>query len=59
MNIIYAKYNMHHNSIDIYTYAEYFLRIYCAKAEEGLNKFIERQITQVVSTYKQALQHSL
>lgn len=27
---------MHHNSIDIYTYAGYFLRIYCAKAEEGL-----------------------
>ena len=35
MNIIYAKYNMHHNSIDIYTYTGYFLRIYCAK-EEGL-----------------------
>ena len=36
MNIIYAEYNIYHNSIDIYTYAEYILRIDCAKAEEGL-----------------------
>ncbi len=36
MNIIYAEYNIYHNSIDIYTYAEYILQIDCAKAEEGL-----------------------
>lgn len=36
MNIIYAAYNIHHNSIDVYTYAGYFLRIGCNKAEEGL-----------------------
>lgn len=35
MNIIYAEYNIYHNSIDIYTYAGYILRIDCAKAEEG------------------------
>ena len=37
MNIIYATYNINHNSIDIYTYADYFLRIDCSQAEEGLN----------------------
>ena len=36
MNMIYAAYNIHHNSIDVYTYAGYFLRIDCSKAEEGL-----------------------
>ena len=36
MNVIYATYNIHHNSIDAYTYAGYFLRIDCNKAEEGL-----------------------
>ncbi len=36
MNIIYATYNIHHNSIDIYAYAGYFLRIDCHKAEEDL-----------------------
>ena len=36
MNIIYADYNIYHNSIDICTYAGYNLRIDCAKAEEGL-----------------------
>ncbi len=36
MNMIYAIYNIHHNSIDIYTYAGYFLRIDCNKAEDGL-----------------------
>ena len=35
MNIIYADYNIYHNSIDICTYAGYILRIDCAKAEEG------------------------
>ena len=34
MNTIYAKYNMYHNSIDIYTSAGYMLRIDCNKAEE-------------------------
>lgn len=33
MNIIYAKDNIRHNSIDIYTYASYFLRIDCGRAE--------------------------
>lgn len=37
MNIIFATYNIHHNSIDVYAYAGYFLRIDCNKAEEGLN----------------------
>ncbi len=36
MNIIYATYNINHNSIDVYNYAGYFLRIDCNKAEEGL-----------------------
>ena len=36
MKFIYAEYNMYHNSIDIYTYAGYFLQIDCGKAEEGL-----------------------
>lgn len=36
MNIIYATYNIHHDGIDVYTYAGYFLRIDCAKAEEVL-----------------------
>ena len=36
MRFIYAAYNVNHNSIDIYTYAGYFLRIDCSKAEEGL-----------------------
>ena len=36
MNIIYADYNIHYNSIDICTYAGYILRIDCAKAEEDL-----------------------
>ena len=36
MNMVYATYNIHHNSIDVYTYAGYFLRIDCNKAEEGL-----------------------
>ena len=36
MNLVYATYNIHHNSIDVYTYAGYFLRIDCNKAEEGL-----------------------
>ena len=36
MNTIYAEYNMHHNSIDIYTSAGYMLRIDCRNAEDGL-----------------------
>ena len=36
MNIIYAEYNMHHNSIDIATAAGYLLRIDCWEAEKGL-----------------------
>lgn len=36
MNVIFAKYNMHHNSIDIATTAGYLLRIDCGKAEDGL-----------------------
>ncbi len=36
MNMIYATYNIYHNSIDVYTHAGYFLRIDCNKAEEGL-----------------------
>ncbi|CVI71192.1 hypothetical protein NDGK_02129 [Clostridiales bacterium CHKCI001] len=36
MNIIYAEYNMYHNSIDIHTSAGYMLRVDCGKAEEGL-----------------------
>ena len=36
MNVIYAEYNTHHNSIDIATTAGYLLRIDCWKAEKGL-----------------------
>lgn len=31
MNMVYATYNIHHNSIDVYTYAGYLLRIDCNK----------------------------
>lgn len=34
--MIYAIYNIRHNSIDEYTHASYFLRIDCNKAEEGV-----------------------
>ena len=36
MNVIYAKYNIHYNSIDIATAAGYLLRIDCWKAEKDL-----------------------
>ena len=36
MNIIYADYNIYHNSIDIATSAGYILRLDCGRAEEGL-----------------------
>ncbi len=36
MKLIYARYNMYHNSIDITTFNGYILRIDCNKAEEGL-----------------------
>ena len=36
MNIIYAEYNMNHNSIDIATTAGYLLRIDCWEAEKTL-----------------------
>lgn len=36
MSIIYADYNIYHNSIDIATSAGYILRIDCGRAEEGL-----------------------
>ena len=36
MNIVYAEYNTHHNSIDIATTAGYLLRIDCWEAEKEL-----------------------
>lgn len=36
MKLLYARYNMYHNSIDITTLDGYILRIDCNKAEEGL-----------------------
>ncbi len=36
MNIIYAEYNIHHNSIDIATTAGYLLRIDCRETDKGL-----------------------
>ena len=36
MSIIYAKYNIHRNSIDIATTAGYLLRIDCWEAEKRL-----------------------
>ena len=36
MSIIYAEYNIHHNSIDIATTADYLLRIDCWEAEKEL-----------------------
>ena len=36
MNVIYAEYNTHHNSIDIATTAGYLLRIDCWEAEKML-----------------------
>ena len=36
MNIIYAEYDIHHNSIDIYLYTGYMIRIDCWEAEKDL-----------------------
>ncbi len=36
MNVIYAEYNTHHNSINIATTAGYLLRIGCWEAEKRL-----------------------
>ncbi len=36
INVIYAEYNMYHNSIDVTTTAGYLLRIDCGNAEDGL-----------------------
>ena len=36
MKLLYARYNMYHNSIDITTFDGYILRIDCNKTEEGL-----------------------
>lgn len=36
LNLLYARYNRYHNSIDITTFDGYILRIDCNKAEEGL-----------------------
>ena len=36
MSIVYAEYNIHHNSIDIATTAGYILRIDCWEAEKNL-----------------------
>ena len=36
MQLIYARYNKYHNSIDITTFNGYLLRIDCNKAEHGL-----------------------
>ena len=36
MNLLYTRYNMYHNSIDVTTFDGYILRIDCNKAEEGL-----------------------
>lgn len=40
MNIIYAEYNIYHNSIDICTYAGYTLRIDCWEAEKNLKRTV-------------------
>lgn len=45
MRIIYAKYNMYHNSIDIATFAGYILRIDCGKAEDGLKTTPDSECT--------------
>lgn len=36
MKLIYAEYNMYHNSIDVTTFDGYVLRIDCSVAEDGL-----------------------
>ncbi len=36
MQLIYARYNKYHNSIDITTFNGYLLRIECNRAEHGL-----------------------
>ena len=36
MRLIYAEYNMYHNSIDVTTFDGYVLRIDCNVAEDGL-----------------------
>lgn len=35
MNVIFAEYNLYHNSIDVATTAGYLLKIDCGVAEEG------------------------
>lgn len=41
MNVIFAEYNIYHNSIDVATIAGYLLRIDCGIAEEGLRTMPE------------------
>lgn len=36
MQLIYARYNKYHNSIDITTFNDYLLWIDCNRAEHGL-----------------------
>lgn len=36
MKLLYVRYNMYHNSIDITTFDGYILQIDCNRAEEGL-----------------------
>ena len=43
MNIIYTAYNIHHNSIDVYTFAGYFLWIDSNKAKERLKTTSESE----------------
>ena len=38
MRTIFAEYNLHRNSIDVYTSAGYMLRIDCWEAEKNLKK---------------------
>lgn len=54
MNIIYADYNIYHNSIDIATSAGYILRIDCGRAEEGLRTtpYSECALNALVLEYK-------
>lgn len=50
MQLIYARYNKYHNSIDITTFSDYLLRINCNRAKQGLKVTPNSQCTLNAST---------
>ena len=51
MRTIFAEYNPHRNSIDVYTSAGYMLRIDCWEAEKNLKTTPDRKSTRLNSSH--------